>query len=251
MPSPFPGMNPYLEQPLFWSEFHNRLIVAIEDALAPSLLPRYYVGVETRTYMDSDEGALLIGIPDAVVISVKGQSQTVMPQVGAIATQVRPQEVTLPISIEVKERYLEVREAGTDAVVTVIEVLSPKNKRKGLGRDTYEEKRQKILDSAAHLVEIDLLRSDAPMVMRGASATDYRILVSRAERRPTGELYGFTLRDMIPSFPLPLRGRSEVVMVNLQEIVLGVENRAGYAIRIDYQHPVPLPKLSAEDQAWV
>jgi hypothetical protein len=89
------------------------------------------------------------------------------------------------------------------------------------------------------------------MVMRGASATDYRILVSRAERRPTGELYGFTLRDMIPSFPLPLKGRSELVMVNLQEIVMGVENRAGYAIRIDYQHPVPLPKLSAEDQAWV
>jgi Protein of unknown function (DUF4058) len=249
MPSPFPGMNPYLEQPLFWSEFHNRLIVAIADALAPSLLPRYYVGVETRTYMDSDEGALLIGIPDAVVMSVKGQSQPVTPEVGAIATQVRPQEVTLPISIEVKERYLEVREAGTDAVVTVVEVLSPKNKRKGLGRDIYGEKRQKILDSATHLVEIDLLRSDAPMVMGGANATDYRILVSRAERRPTGELYGFTLREEIPSFSLPLKGRSEQVMVNLQEIVMGIENRAGYAVRIDYQQPVPLPKLSEEDQA--
>jgi hypothetical protein len=101
MPSPFPGMDPYLEQPVFWSEFHNRLIVAIADAIVPSLLPRYYVGVETRTYRDHDDGELL------------------------------PQEVTLPVSSETKERYLEVREAGTDAV---IEVLSPKNKRKGDGR---------------------------------------------------------------------------------------------------------------------
>ncbi|MGK7884891.1 MAG: DUF4058 family protein, partial [Crocosphaera sp.] len=27
MPSPFPGMNPYLELPQFWSQVHNRLIV--------------------------------------------------------------------------------------------------------------------------------------------------------------------------------------------------------------------------------
>jgi hypothetical protein len=80
----------------------------------------------------------------------------------------RPQEVTLPVSSETKERYLEVRESGTDAVITVIEVLSPKNKRKGDGRVTYEAKRQKILDSASHLVEIDLLRSDSPMAMQGA-----------------------------------------------------------------------------------
>jgi Protein of unknown function (DUF4058) len=163
MPSPFPGMDPYLEQPVFWSEFHNRLIVAIADAIVPSLLPRYYVGVETRTYRGHDDGELL------------------------------PQEVTLPISSETKERYLEVREAVMDAVIAVIEVLSPKNKRKGDGRVADEAKRQKILDSASHLVEIDLLRSDSPMAMQGAVGSDYRVLVSRSERRPKAELYGFTL----------------------------------------------------------
>jgi hypothetical protein len=103
MPSPFPGMDPYLEQPVFWSEFHNRLIVAIADALVPSLLPRYYVGVETRTYRHSSEGGLLIGIPDAVILSTKGQRQDFPVQDQAIAstsvaTQIKPQEVTLPVS---------------------------------------------------------------------------------------------------------------------------------------------------------
>jgi Protein of unknown function (DUF4058) len=145
--------------------------------------------------------------------------------------------VTLPASSETKERYLEVREAVTDAVIAVIEVLSPKNKRKGDGRVAYEAKRQKILDSASHLVEIDLLRwsptarraSDSPMAMQGATGSDYRILVSRwsptdrrsTERRPKAELCGFTFQEAIPSFPLPLKLPSEVVMVELQSIVQG------------------------------
>jgi hypothetical protein len=242
MSSPFPGMDPYLEQPVFWSEFHSRLIVAIADAIVPSLLPRYYVGVETRTYRDYGDGELLIGIPDAVILSTKGQGQNspFLPESSsAVATQIRPQEVTLPVSSETKERYLEVREAGTDAVITVIEVLSPKNKRKGDGRVAYEAKRQKILDSASHLVEIDLLRSDSPMAMQGAVGSDYRILVSRSERRPKAELYGFTLQDVIPSFPLPLKSPEEVVMVELQSIVQGVYDRGGYAVRIDYQQSLP------------
>jgi hypothetical protein len=195
MSSPFPGMDPYLEQPVFWSEFHSRLIVAIADAVVPSLLPRYYVGVETRTYSD--------------------------------------------VSGKTKERYLEVREAETDAVITVIEVLPPKNKHKGDGRVVYEAKRQKILDSASHLVEIDLLRSDSPMAMQGAIGTDYRVLVSRSERRPKAELYGFTVQEPIPSFPLPLKSLEEVVMVELQSIVQGVYDRGGYAVRIDYQQSLP------------
>jgi hypothetical protein len=69
MPSPFPGMDPYLEQPMFWSEFHNRLIMAISDTLAPVLRPKYYIAVETRTYMDDEDEELLIGIPDALVLS--------------------------------------------------------------------------------------------------------------------------------------------------------------------------------------
>lgn len=208
MPSPFPGMNPYLEQPIFWSEFHSRLIVAIADALAPSLLPKYYIGVETRTYLNS--------------------------------------------SVEVRERYISVREAGTDAVITVIEVLSPKNKRKGKGRFSYEEKRQQILGSMSHLVEIDLLRGDEPMAMKGVdSISDYRIVVSQHERRPIADLYAFTLREEIPKFLLPLKEPLETIIVDLQSIVSGIYDRGGYVIRIDYKQLVPPPPLSQIDRQWV
>ncbi|MFM7448126.1 MAG: DUF4058 family protein [Leptolyngbyaceae cyanobacterium] len=253
MPSPFPGMDPYLEQPIFWSEFHSRLIVAIADALAPSLLPRYYVGVETRTYWDSTDETLLVGVADAIVLSTPNQPPLQpLADRPTVATQTRPQQVLLPMPAEVRQRYLEIREAGSDAVITVIEVVSPTNKRKGWGRTVYERKRQQILASASHLVEIDLLRADQPMAMQGVTTpTDYRILVSRSTYRPRADLYGFTLREAIPEFLLPLKELSEDVGVNLQAIVQGIYDRGGYHIRIDYQQPVPPPALSADNQLWV
>jgi hypothetical protein len=152
--------------------------------------------------------------------------------------------------IEVKERYLEVREVGTHAVITVLEILSPKNKRSGEGRTAYEKKRLRILGSASHLVEIDLLRENPPMSMLGVEqSTDYRIVVSRAESRPVADLYGFRLRDPIPDFSRPLRAEGEDIEVRLQQILFEVYERGGYAFRLDYRQPVP--PLSPADQAWV
>jgi hypothetical protein len=247
MPSPFPGMDPYLEQPAFWSSFHSRLIVAVADALAPSLHPKYYVEVETRTYKDTLEDEILVGIPDAVVLSSKSVAPSEIRTevtVPSTAVQPRPKQVTVPMPAEVNERYLEVRELGTDTVVTVIEVLSPKNKRKGEGRTAYETKRQTVLGSLSHLVEIDLLRGGKPMAMSGDdTAADYRILVSRRQLRPTAELYGFSLLQPIPSFPLPLLAGDAEPWVDLQTILNGVHDRAFYDARIDYRQPPPPPAL--------
>lgn len=256
MASPFPGMDPYLEQAVVWSEFHSRLIVAIADALAPSLLPKYYVAVETRTYRDSADGELLVGIPDAVVLSTPGSSSSIKTEnfsAGATTT-VQPQSVILPMPLEIKERYLEIRAVGSDVVLTVLEVLSPTNKRPGEGRRFYSAKRQTVLGSASHLVEIDLLRAYEPMAMHPVSkrtASTYRILVSRSECRPQADLYEFTIRDPIPEFPLPLQAAGEQVTVDLQPLVNGIYDRSGYSLRIDYQAPMPSPELSPEDQAWV
>lgn len=250
MPSPFPGMNPYLELPVLWAEFHSRLIVAISDALTPRLLPHYYLAVETRSYLDADQPDLLVGIPGAVVLPRTASSTAPQPQ--PTATQVRPLQVRLPMPIEVKERYLEVREVSTHAVITVIEILSPKNKRSGEGRTAYEKKRLRILGSASHLVEIDLLREHSPMAMLGVEqSTDYRIIVSRAESRPVADLYGFRLREPIPVFTLPLKAEGEGTEVSLQQILFEVYERGGYAFRLDYRQPVPPPSLSPADQAWV
>ncbi|NJR51711.1 MAG: DUF4058 family protein [Leptolyngbyaceae cyanobacterium CSU_1_3] len=254
MPSPFPGMNPYLEQPVFWSEFHNRLIVAISDALTPQLRPKYYVAVETRTYTDDDtDEELLVGVPDALVLSATPTLIAPLPPTATgVAVHARPIQVTLPMPEVVRERYLEVREVGTDAVVTVVELLSPKNKRKGQGRTAYENKRQQVLKSLSHLVEIDLLRAGVPMAMRGSrSPSLYRILVSPESIRPTANLYGFGLPEPIPPVPLPLKSEDAEVIVDLQAILLGVYDRGSYELRIDYRQPVPPPKLSPQDQQWV
>jgi Protein of unknown function (DUF4058) len=257
MPSPFPGMNPYLEYPAFWSSFHTRLLVAIADALAPDLRPKYYIEVETRTYQDLDdnEDELLIGIPDAAVLSASSlnpSTENIQLDPGSTLTQKRPQPITLPMPVTVKERYLEVRELGSDAVITVIEVLSPKNKQKGMGRTIYERKRGRILSSLSHLIEIDLLRGHSAMTMLGAvQPTNYRIIVSRSSQRPKADLYGFNLQEPIPSFPLPLKPEDEEPIINLQTIVEGVCERASYNERIDYRQPPPPPKLPEATQKWV
>ena len=254
MPSPFPGMNPYLEQSVFWSEFRNRLIVAISDALTPTLRPKYYVAVETRTYLDEEgEEELLVGVPDALVLSSTPAAIEPLPFSSTpVAVQARPIQVILPMPEVVRERYLEVREVGTDAVVTVMELLSPKNKRKGAGRTAYEKKRQQVLKSQSHLVEIDLLRAGVPMALRGSlSPALYRILVSPESLRPTADLYGFGLQEPILTFPLPLKPEDEAAIVDLQPILMGVYDRGSYDLRIDYRQPLPPPKLSVENQQWV
>lgn len=258
MASPFPGMDPYLEQTIFWPEFHSRLIVAIADALAPSLLPQYYVAVETRTYLDSSNEELLVGIPDAIVLSTPRPSSPTKPDTfgTGVATTAWPQSVMLPMPEEVKERYLEIRETSNHAVITVVEILSPTNKRQGEGRRIYATKRQTVLGSASHLVEIDLLRANAPMTMhlvnrKTPAADSYRILVSRSECRPRADLYEFTLREPIPKFPLPLKETEEQVLVDLQSLLNGIYARSGYDLRVDYQAPVPPPAPSPENQAWV
>jgi hypothetical protein len=255
MPSPFPGMDPYIEQPPFWSSFHSRLMVAIADAIEPQLGSQYYVEVETRTYQSDDSSdSLLIGIPDAIVFAKKSDttSEEILTDRNTVATQSRPERVTLPIPVAVNERYLEVREIVTDEVITVIELLSPKNKRTGDGRSAYEKKRRAILGSATHLIELDLLRVGKPMAILGIqSTTAYRILISRSHQRPAADLYGVSLQQQLPSFPVPLRLSQKEPLVPLQEVFNGVYERGRYGTRLDYRQPAPLPALSEVDQQWV
>jgi hypothetical protein len=82
-----------------------------------------------------------------------------------------------------------------------------------------------------------------------ATGTDYRILVSRGDRRPTAQLYVFNLQDMIPSFPLPLKGGDAEPLINLNEILNGVYERAGFDLRIDYMQPFQ-PPLTEEGITW-
>jgi hypothetical protein len=160
------------------------------------------------------------------------------------------EKVTLPTSMEVRESYLEVRDIETGDVITAIELLSPVNKRSGEGRRTYEFKRQAILGSQTHFIEIDLLRSGLPMAMgETPGPTDYRLLVSRANDRPLAQLYGFNVEQPIPTIPVPLKIGEQDLDLNLKACLDEIYAQARYARRIDYQ-TAPVPPLRDISQAW-
>ena len=250
MAYPFPGMNPYLEDPELWPGVHGRLIVAITDYLSPQLRPKYFVAIEERIYQTTGNDKLLIGIPDVIVQNSQTTINSKIPNIAVATPAVQPKTVTVPISEIVKERYLEVRKVGTKEVVTVIEILSPKNKRTGEGRNAYETKRQRVLGSSTHLVEIDFLRAGEPMLVFGdGTQNDNRILVSRAENRPQSDLYSFDLQDVIPSFLLPLQTGDSEPLVDLQSLLAGIYDRASYDLVIDYSQE-PVSQLSEENAVW-
>lgn len=250
MSSPFPGMNPYLENPDLWPGVHGRIIVAIADFLSPQLRPKYFVAIEERIYQTTSDDRLLVGIPDVVVqSSLTANNQKY--NLAVVSPEIRPKTVTVPLPEMVKERYLEVRKVETQEVVTVIEILSPKNKRSGEGRNAYENKRQRVLGSSTHLVEIDLLRVGEPMLVFGdGMQSDYRILISRSEKRPQADLYDFNLQDVIPSFILPLLSGDSEPLVDLQSLLAGIYERASYDLVINY-HQNPIPLLSEANLAWL
>ena len=251
MPSPFPGMNPYLESPQLWQELHSRLIVAISDTLNPQILPKYRAAVESRIYEMSDGESILVGIPDVSVtqtISRPTQDET-SKNIATLTPQ--PTIVTLPMPQEVRENYLEIREIATGLVVTVIEILSPKNKKPGPGKIAYETKRQQILGNLAHLVEIDLLRAGTPMPILGKSPPSlYRILISKSHQRPRANLYPLSLQTPIPVLKVPLRSGDNEPTLDLQSLIHEVYDRAGFAFVIDYNRNLS-PRLAQVDQTWL
>lgn len=239
----FPGMNPYLENPELWSEVHFGLISVLARTFNAAITPKYRAAVEKRVYSDS----LLVGIPD---VSVFQQSAKPIEPEQSIATLSEPLVVTVPIAEEVQEWFLEIRAVATGTVVTAVEVLSPKNKRAGEGKAKYDAKRQAVLNSTANLVEIDLLRTGEPKPMVGGIASDYRILVSRANRRPAAELYPFNLREPLPRFLLPLNPGDPEPMVDLHNVLAQVYQEAALDLAIDYTQP-PVPLVNDDDFAWI
>ncbi len=241
MISRFPGMNPYLENPALWQEVHTWLMVQLARTLNPVLKPTYRAAVEQRVYSDS----LLVGIPDVSVSQSQPQER-----IANTSTLSQALKVTIPMPEEVRESYLEIRQMGTGKVVTVIEVLSPKNKRPGEGRDHYTNKRRKVLASRSHLIEINLLRTGEPLLMLGGIPSDYHILVSRADRRPEAELYPFNLREPMPLFALPLQSGDNEPIVDLHQVLEQVYEEANLDLVIDYSQP-PVPPVTDSDFQWI
>jgi len=255
LPSPFPGMDPYLEHPVRWMNFHDQLVVAIGHAIAPLVAPRYWVSVQERVYVGEPADADFIRQqdrfrrPDVTVSRVPVEAVAPALMATTVA-EAEPLTVYVPVQERIRETYLEIVALPSYTVVTVIEVLSPTNKQAGEGRTEYEAKRSEILRSDTHLVEVDLLRAGQPMrIDGGPGGVGYRILISRAGQRPRAELYHFGVRDRIPSFRLPLQRGDSEPLINLGDIVGRVYEQGAFYLVCDYTTD-PIPPLTPEDAAW-
>lgn len=253
MPSPFPGMDPYVEMQE-WEDFHNRFNMAIADAIQPVVRPRYVVRVERRIYVDhpdNGEQAATVRIPDVVLAGTEDDAPQSIQHAGEFASP-EPVICTLPMPEERRESYLVIRDHESMEVVTVIETLSPANKRKhGDGRREYLRKREEVLCSTAHLVEFDLLRGGERLPVQGPVPTgDYYAIVSRGHLRPSAAVFAWTLRGPMPRVPIPLLPGDDDVVLSLQETFSAVYERAAYELSLDYTAELqpPLPEV---DASWM
>lgn len=247
MPSPFPGMNPFLEQEDAWQDFHQRFMPTIGELLSPQVSPTLVVKLEAHIYiheLEADERRL-IGRADVAVARQRDEG-------GATAVakrMVAPSAVTVPVVDVERQAYLEVRDRQSRELIAVIELLSRANKKPGADREQYIRKRAEVLHSPAHFVEIDLLRGWGRMPMTPLPDCDYAVLVSRAEERPLAELWPLRLRETLPTIPVPLRSDMPDAKVDLQAALARVYDAAYYA---DYIYAgAPNPPLAAGDAVWV
>jgi hypothetical protein len=246
-------MDPFIETHV-WDDFHHGFIEELRAVLIPRVRPRYVVRVDRHVYVDYPHDEHLKRIrPDAFVVEAEREGVPCGGAAGtAVAVAVAPVVLTLPMPEERRIAYLTVRERDTGELITVIALLSPVNKRSNSdGRREYLRKREAVIKSSAHLVELDLLRQGECLpTIEPLPPADYYAFVSREQRRPRVDVYPWSLRHPLPTIPVPLREKDSDVTLSLQALFTAVYDRAGYDYSLDYRSPIQ-PPLSDEDAAWV
>jgi hypothetical protein len=249
MPSPFPGMDPYLEQEVIWHDFHERFLPAAAAHLSYQVLPRYIVLIDQHVYLYDAETEVHrpVGRPDLVVAG-SGERFAGEARGAALGVLDAPVHVRVPEMDEERESFLTVRDRVSRQIITVVELLSPTNKRAGENRVRYLAKRADLLAGATHLVEIDLLRCGDPMPAEDRLKCVYSVLVSRAGQRPRAGFWPIGLRDPLPVVPIPLREDEPDAHLDLRAVIDRVYDEAGYRYFL-YEHP-PVPPLDRADTDW-
>jgi hypothetical protein len=244
MPSPFPGMNPYLEQAGVWQDFHQSFLPLMREALAAQVRPAYFVKVEEHLFVHESpiDGRRLLGRSDVSITQGSPATPSTSP-----AVLEAPLTVVLTGADVERHAFLEIRDRDRQELVTVIELLSPSNKEPGPDRDLYLAKRRRLLYSSVHLVEIDLLRTAGHLPPIEVES-EYCVFVSRAEDRPRAKVWPIPLRNRLPQIPIPLRAPHPDARLDLQPLLDRLYDAAGYEDYL-YAHP-PEPPLSTDDAEW-
>ncbi|MBY0526075.1 MAG: DUF4058 family protein [Gemmataceae bacterium] len=246
----FPGMDPYLEDPLFWHGVHQRFTVYLADHLQPLLGERYIASIEERVYLEGPDREVA---PDVWLRQDRSVPRGDRPV---------PADTRLPIlveasELEIHENYVTILDRHSEQeVVAVIEIVSPTNKYAGPGRVSYLTKQREVRGSRSHLIEIDLLRT-GPHVLavplhlaRRQGMYDYLVSVNRAvSSRHVFELYPIRLRDALPPIRIPLADKDPDVLLDLRPALEQVYRAGLYHNRLRYNDPC-MPPLPPEDQEW-
>jgi hypothetical protein len=250
MPSPFPGMDPYLE--VYWGDIHTRLMAnasrQINAELPDDMQARIEEGLRV-TESGIREGTIY---PDVFVVETPDGNRPERRSMGAVPVA---EPCVLMLEEAPMPRHIEIIDLRSDGrVITVIEVLSRANKIGLTGIRAYRKKQRACLDAGVNLVEIDLLREgdfvlavpEEPIPI--AYRTPYRICVRRAVDLQRIELYRAPLRERLPNIPIPLRPSDEDIILQLQPLIDECYRDGKYE-RLNYTQ-APRPALSIDDTAW-
>lgn len=248
MPSPFPGMDPYLEGSE-WPSVHVALSAEMARQLVPKVQPKYIVRTARRFVTEMPEDiAVTTGdiYPD---VSVTQTGTLPGGETSSAAITATPLQLATVMPSRVPHVTIEIRDVAQRALVTAIEILSPTNKR-GAGYQEYLDKRRRLLYSTAHFIEIDLLRRGRRVPMQQPlPPAPYFVLLSRVQRRPIMEVWPIQLSMRLPTIPVPLLADDPDVFLDIQLALNTVYDVFNYGLSLDYTRPPEIP-LTPQDAQW-
>jgi hypothetical protein len=244
-------MDPYIERPEIWPDFHDSLITFIRGALQPQLRPKYAALVQDRLYVVESERPIW---PDVAVVRT-GSPQPAKPHAAAVLDEIDTPLVFELWRQEVRQPLIQIVEpAAGNRIVTAIEVLSPDNKAEGPGRASYFRKREEFYNSGTNLVEIDLLRAGEPTLRVSArqvkQARPHQYLAAVTRHTPSRqEIYRIQLKHRLPRIGIPLSADDADVILDLQSVFTRCWDEGPYPELLRYDGPPP-GTMSRSEIAW-
>jgi len=249
--SPFPGMDPYLEQS--WRDVHQRLCMYACDDIQSQLSGGLVARVEERLIVESPLDDTHSIHPDVLVVLQKGRASATSPLTGGLA-------LAEPLLIQADpsdlfEGFIQILDPRGGQVITIIEFLSPTNKTPGPGIQQYQRKQQEVLQSETSLVEIDLLRGGSPATqlhpsrIPSARRSVYHAVTHRSWAGNQHEYFAMPLNLRLPLIPIPLRKADKDVVLDIQSLIDRVYRNGAYHVTIDYSQP-PEPPFTSEAAEW-
>lgn len=248
--SPFPGMDPYLEGHL-WHDVHGGLARTIQELLAHQIAPKYVVRIEPYTAKDKrPESEIGITYPDVGVLLHDDRVEELATSAyGKTGKATRP-DFILPAEIPVRIPVVEIRDTKKNRLVTVIEIISPVNKRDP-GWDEYQKKRDKLHAAGVHLLEIDLLRRGRRVALNyGLPSTHYLFSLWRAGS-DQNEIWARPVQQSLPVLPVPLKSPDPDALLPLKTALDLIYQRSLYSLSIDYDKDPPPPAFSKAEREWM